>query len=230
MSFNPYNSSASGQSDLRPGQQVGGAIIYEELSVLSLSQRLGRLRTVCYSFTAMLIFGLLMVLLALVVAPLSSGLFIALSAIFGLLTAVYLIGLNVRRLHDLDRSGWWLLLHFTPIFNSVLVFIVPPTPAGAAFLLIFPAVSYLLSFYLLVFSGTPGMNRFGTPNPPASWLVLSVGGILWTLYSLSYLASFALLFLSWFAPEWVTQWVEQLMQFMPYEWRQEIGKAAARAG
>jgi uncharacterized membrane protein YhaH (DUF805 family) len=43
---------------------------------------------------------------------------------------------SVRRLHDSDKSGWWLLLNLTAIGGLVL-----------------------LIFYLL--DGTPGANRHG---------------------------------------------------------------------
>ena len=65
----------------------------------------------------------------------------------GLLTALFALGLlvpsiavGVRRLHDTDRSGWWLLIGLIPLIGS---------------------------FVLLVFmvsSGTRGPNRFG-PDP-----------------------------------------------------------------
>lgn len=48
----------------------------------------------------------------------------------------------VRRLHDSDRSGWWLLLSFIPTVN--IIFLV-----------------------FLCLDGTPGDNRFG-PVPPGS--------------------------------------------------------------
>jgi uncharacterized membrane protein YhaH (DUF805 family) len=46
----------------------------------------------------------------------------------------------VRRLHDVDRSGWWFWLVFIPIVGWVILFV------------------------WLVSSGTRGVNRFG-PNP-----------------------------------------------------------------
>ena len=68
--------------------------------------------------------------------------------IFGLLLVASLpitgIGymLAIRRLHDVDRSGWWLLIGFIPIVNLWLL-------------------------YLIVFKkGTDGSNRFG-PDPLA---------------------------------------------------------------
>ncbi|MCU1054800.1 DUF805 domain-containing protein [Stenotrophomonas maltophilia group sp. RY12688] len=50
------------------------------------------------------------------------------------------IAATIRRLHDTDRSGWWLLLGFVPFVSLVL-----------------------LVFLLL--PGTPGGNRFGAPVP-----------------------------------------------------------------
>lgn len=50
------------------------------------------------------------------------------------------IAVNIRRLHDLDRSGWWLLLLFIPIIGAIWLIVWYCTP------------------------GTPGSNRFG-PNP-----------------------------------------------------------------
>lgn len=67
----------------------------------------------------------------------------ALSAlsVFYLFTIIPSLAVSVRRLHDSDKSGWWLLLSFVP--------------AGALVLFI---------FYLL--DGTPGSNRHG-PDPKA---------------------------------------------------------------
>jgi len=47
------------------------------------------------------------------------------------------VALSIRRLHDTDRSGWWLLLGLVPVIGSLV----------------------LLVFYLL--PSTPGPNRFG---------------------------------------------------------------------
>lgn len=59
--------------------------------------------------------------------------------------AVLLPGLavGVRRLHDIDRSGWWLLLALIPILGSIV----------------------LLVFFAL--PGAPGENSYG-PKPPAA--------------------------------------------------------------
>jgi uncharacterized membrane protein YhaH (DUF805 family) len=45
------------------------------------------------------------------------------------------IAVAVRRLHDADRSGWWLLLTFVPLGNIVLWiwFCMPSTPGPNRF-------------------------------------------------------------------------------------------------
>lgn len=68
----------------------------------------------------------------------------------GLLSGLYVLavllpslGVSIRRLHDTDRSGWWLLLGLVPLVGSIV----------------------LIIFFAL--DGTPGKNRFGD-SPKAS--------------------------------------------------------------
>ena len=65
----------------------------------------------------------------------TGGLFIALFALVSLLPNIAII---TRRLHDIDKSGWWQLVIFVPII-------------GAIVLLVF-----------LVMKGTETENRFGS--------------------------------------------------------------------
>lgn len=60
------------------------------------------------------------------------------STIWSLATLLPSIAVGARRLHDIDRSGWWLLIGFLPLIGWIV----------------------LLVFF--VKSGTPGPNRFGT--------------------------------------------------------------------
>lgn len=63
-----------------------------------------------------------------------------LSTLYSLAVLIPGIAVSVRRLHDINRSGWWLLIALVPIL-------------GAIVLLVF-----------MVQDSTPGENQFG-PNP-----------------------------------------------------------------
>ena len=64
-----------------------------------------------------------------------------LSPLFSLATFIPSIAVSIRRLHDLDRTGWWFLIAFTGV--------------GVILLIVWDC-----------FKGTPGPNRFG-PDPLA---------------------------------------------------------------
>ena len=73
---------------------------------------------------------------------------------YGPITALVALGLlvpslavSVRRLHDSDRSGWWLLLGLVPIFGEIIVLV------------------------FMVLKGTRGANRFGA-DPKAGEVFL----------------------------------------------------------
>ena len=73
------------------------------------------------------------------------------------------IAVGVRRLHDIDRSGWWLMLGYGPYILS-MVFAMAQSEMLAG---IFNFVSLIGFIVLLVFAvlpGTRGPNRFG-PDP-----------------------------------------------------------------
>ena len=68
----------------------------------------------------------------------------------GILATIYCLGVlvpsiavAVRRLHDTDRSGWWILIGFIPVIGIIV----------------------LLVFYFM--DSQEGDNRFG-PNPKAA--------------------------------------------------------------
>jgi uncharacterized membrane protein YhaH (DUF805 family) len=75
-------------------------------------------------------------------APGSSGAMGA-SAVLGLFVLAVLIpslAVGVRRLHDTNRSGWWLLISLIPLIGAIVVLV------------------------FTVLNGTRGSNRFG-PDP-----------------------------------------------------------------
>lgn len=60
-----------------------------------------------------------------------------LGTVFSLATLIPGIAIGVRRLHDIDKSGWWYLIIFVPL------------------------IGVLVLIYFFVQKPTPGPNRFG---------------------------------------------------------------------
>ncbi|MBS45957.1 MAG: DUF805 domain-containing protein [Nocardioides sp.] len=87
--------------------------------------------------------------LAVILAEIVIGIVYAVSDTLGIVLYVVLVlaiivptlALSIRRLHDTDRTGWWLLIGLVPFGGLVL-----------------------LVFYVL--DGTPGPNKYG-PSPKA---------------------------------------------------------------
>ena len=46
-----------------------------------------------------------------------------LSAIYGLAVLIPSLAVSVRRLHDTDRSGWWLLLGLIPFIGAIVLIV-----------------------------------------------------------------------------------------------------------
>jgi uncharacterized membrane protein YhaH (DUF805 family) len=65
------------------------------------------------------------------------------TALFGLATVLPNIAVVIRRLHDLDRTGWWIFLGLIPLIGAIILLIWFCT------------------------RGTDGPNRFG-PDPLAA--------------------------------------------------------------
>lgn len=101
-------------------------------------------------------FVLLNILISTAIGVLAMGLFVAefseeamiailypvlgLAALYSLVAFIPGLAVTIRRLHDTDRSGWWILAGAIPVIGAFL----------------------LLAFY--VTEGTRGPNRFG-PDP-----------------------------------------------------------------
>ena len=56
------------------------------------------------------------------------GSFVGLTRILGYALSLFLflpsLGVSVRRLHDIGKSGWWLLLSFIPLIGTVVLVLV----------------------------------------------------------------------------------------------------------
>ena len=91
------------------------------------------------------LFTIINTLIGLVLASLDgtfrpSGAYGALTGLYALATLIPSLAVSVRRLHDTDRSGWWLLISLVPF------------------------IGYLVLLVVWLLDGDHGSNRYG-PNP-----------------------------------------------------------------
>ncbi|HUQ13783.1 MAG TPA: DUF805 domain-containing protein, partial [Novosphingobium sp.] len=91
-----------------------------------------------------------------------------LSLIFSLATLIPSISVSVRRLHDVDRPGWWLLAPLLPLFLLGFAAVIQ-----AGWLIIVAGIGSLVSVIVIVAfavsDGTSGPNRYGEdPKNPTS--------------------------------------------------------------
>lgn len=87
-----------------------------------------------------LFYCLLMVVISFVVGSISETLGSTLMFLLWLGLLVPYLAVGVRRLHDTDRTGWWILIGFIPIIGAIVL------------------------IFFFVQRGTEGINRFG-PDP-----------------------------------------------------------------
>jgi uncharacterized membrane protein YhaH (DUF805 family) len=146
------------------------------LNVFSLTGRLGRLRYLAYAFPAYLpLIGAAIVGGVMGGMGKSAGTFATLLVIGGLATLWLGLRLAVLRLHDLNLSGFWVLLPIVPMFTLF---------TGSPVLMI-ASTGFMLLGLLALFVWPGGMlgNDYGPPSAPNTvWTV--IGAVLFILLSL----------------------------------------------
>ena len=100
---------------------------------LSFTGRLNRkryiMRTLCVGIPNSILYGL--------VSTSDNDFIVLLAGLLLIPFSIACISIAVRRLHDLNRSGWFILLNFIPFINI------------------------FFSIYIIFFRGTQGPNRYG---------------------------------------------------------------------
>jgi len=145
------------------------------LNPFSFAGRIGRLRYLAYAFPAYLpLIGAAILGGVLGGMKRSMGTFFTLLVIGALVTSWLGMRMAILRLHDLNRSGLWVLL---PFLTGLLI-------ATGVKLLIFGSVALLLlgMLALCVWPGSMISNDYGPPpGPNTTWTI--VGAVLFILLS-----------------------------------------------
>jgi uncharacterized membrane protein YhaH (DUF805 family) len=137
---NPYAPSATNLSE----QQSEGAETYQPY-LCQVDGRIGRVRYIAYTAGPVLLLGLLYALLT---ALLGRNVGSMPSLVMGICIAGTWLVMMRRRLNDMGRTGWWVLVSLVPIINI------------------------LLWLWLLAWPGDEGENEYGFPSVRNSrWLV-----------------------------------------------------------
>ena len=138
-----------------------GPTLDKLLPYLSFKGRANRQR---YWLTSLALAGLLLAVMLIGIIPIVG----ALVVLAGIVLAVWAgLAVALRRLHDRNKSGWWLLIMYGPVMVlsalSEVASVSDPT-AGTGF----AALSLPFSIWMFVelgcLKGTTGANRFG-PDP-----------------------------------------------------------------
>jgi uncharacterized membrane protein YhaH (DUF805 family) len=137
MATNPY---AAPQADVR---DIAQAHDYQEVRILSPRGRIGRLRYLAWSFG----FQLLILVPVMILGAVVPGLEYVLTGLAYLAVLAFTIILGIQRSHDMDWSGWTVLLALIPLVALIWVFR----------------------------AGTDGPNRFGNPPPPNTTAIKVLG-------------------------------------------------------
>jgi uncharacterized membrane protein YhaH (DUF805 family) len=80
-----------------------------------------------------------------------------------LLLLIPSIAVGVRRLHDIDRTGWWLMAGYGPYILSI-VLAMAGSDQLATIVNLLSLVGFVVLLVFAVMPGTRGPNRFG-PDP-----------------------------------------------------------------
>lgn len=154
----------------RATQATAGDVASDETATppvfgISLAGRIGRLRFLAYWLPIMVPF-IAAAMIAAVILPTQKMLGIAMAASVGVVMIWTSIRLLVLRLHDINRSGKWVLASFLlPAIAGALQMPVLAIAAAGLF--------WLMTLALLVWPGTPDDNDYGPPcDPNTTWVIV----------------------------------------------------------
>ena len=71
------------------------------------------------------------------------------------------LAVGVRRLHDIDRSGWWMMIGYGPYLASIALTFAGAGATLSGLLSLLSFAGFFVLFVMAVLNGTSGPNRFG---------------------------------------------------------------------
>ena len=154
MSSNRYAAPRAAVSDFEGTEE------YQEIRMWSASGRVGRLRYLAYTTGASLLAGCA----AAVLGGALGGLGMIVALLCYVAAVVFSVMIAIQRSHDMDWSGWTVLLALIPFVGLIWIFK----------------------------SGSAGVNAYGAPPPPNTTGVKILGLLLPILFVVGILAAIAL--------------------------------------
>lgn len=155
MSSNRYAAPRAAVSDIEGTQE------YQEIRMWSASGRLGRLRYLAYATGAYLVAVAIAAGLA---AVLGESLGAIVAVVVYIATLVFSVLVAIKRSHDMDWSGWTVLLTLIPFVGLIWLFK----------------------------RGSEGTNSYGAPPPPNTTGVKILGLVLPILFLVGIVAAIAI--------------------------------------
>ena len=96
------------------------------------------------------------------------------NVIFSLAMFIPNLAITVRRLHDINKSAWWLLLYLMPFvglgFTAALYLASDMVSSIVYFVIALSFIIFIWFIVLLAKKGTPGPNQYGQDsNNGSNW-------------------------------------------------------------
>jgi uncharacterized membrane protein YhaH (DUF805 family) len=155
MSSNPYQAPGARVGDVETPQE------YQDIRLWSAGGRVGRLRYLAYTTGASLLCG---ILAAALTAVLGASVGAVLTIVAYLVLVVFSVIIAIQRSHDMDWSGWTVLLTIIPFVALIWVFK----------------------------RGSDDANNYGAPPPPNTLGVKILGLLLPIVFFVGILAAIAI--------------------------------------
>jgi uncharacterized membrane protein YhaH (DUF805 family) len=166
-----------------PGAEVDDGAVYVDDDAppfwgFGFSGRFGRINYLLAFYATLLLSGLVGIGGAILV-PLTRSEFIGILLIpLMLAVVVWAVRATVLRLHDINRSGWWVLVFLLPALPIVSAILSGgsggPGTGALTLYMVFSVISFLMTIVLLIYPGTQGDNDFGGPARPGNGLLAAI--------------------------------------------------------